>query len=337
MTNLKKIGLSALAGSLVAFSANAVEMGVSGTAEVTYTTNGGKGSGVTGNPWGSNTAISFSGSGDVGFGTATIVRTLQDGANHGTQTDNFVSAYQTVDMGDLGTLSFDSAGGGLEGVTAYDDLLPSAYEEVWNGVGSGTSYNAGAASNDTIGYSNSFGAIGISLATTKGGTRASGDGGNGGAITGDTKDWVVTLDGSSFADGLSGGIMSSTVDYTAAASNDDELIGGWVNYSAGPVSVGYRASSIQSGTASAAGKEVSAYAIAFNVNDSMSISFATQDVEFDKAGAAAKNVTETIDALNASYTMGAASMRATISDASDDAGVAGSDDEHMELSLVLSF
>ena len=41
MKNLKKIGLSALAGSLVAFSANAVEMGVSGTAEVTYTTNGG--------------------------------------------------------------------------------------------------------------------------------------------------------------------------------------------------------------------------------------------------------------------------------------------------------
>jgi len=43
MNNLKKIGLSALAGSLVAFSANAVEMGVTGTAEVTYTTSGGKG------------------------------------------------------------------------------------------------------------------------------------------------------------------------------------------------------------------------------------------------------------------------------------------------------
>ena len=105
MTNLKKIGLSALAGSLVAFSANAVEMSVTGTAEVTYTTNGGKGSTSTGNPWGSNTSIKFSGSGDVGFGTATIVRTLNDGANVSTQSDNFVSAYQTVDMGSLGTLS----------------------------------------------------------------------------------------------------------------------------------------------------------------------------------------------------------------------------------------
>ncbi len=337
MTNLKKIGLSALAGSLVAFSANAVEMSVTGTAEVTYTTSAGKGSMSTGNPWGSNTSLKFSGSGDVGFGTATIVRTLNDGANHSTQTDNFVSAYQTVDMGSLGTLSFDSAGGGLEGVTAYDDLLPTAYEEVWNGVGSGTSYNAGAASNDTLGYSNSFGAIGVSLATTKGGTRATSDGGNGGAVTGTTKDVVVTFDGSILLDGLSGGVGTSTVDYTAAASDDDTVDMAYLNYSTGPVSVGYRISEIQSGTDGTAGKNVEAMAIAFNVNDNMAISVATQDVEFDNTGAAATNVTETIDALNVSYTMGAASLRATMSDASDDAGVAGSDDEHMEISLVLSF
>ena len=337
MNNLKKLGLSALAGSLVAFSANAVEMSVSGVAEVTYTTSGGDGSAPTGNPWGSNTSISFSGSGDVGFGTATIVRTLNDGANHGTYTDNFVSAYQTVDMGSLGTLSFDSAGGGLEGVTAYDDLLPTAYEEVWNGVGSGTSYNAGAASNDTIGYSNSFGAIGISLAQTKGGARASGDGGNGGTSTTTTSDWVITLDGSALVDGLSGGVMSSTASSSVAGVVDDETVGGWVNYSTGPVSLGYRQSEIQSGTASATGKNVEAYAIAFNVNDNMSVSIATQDTEYDKAGVAATNVTETIDAINASYTMGAASVRATMSEASDDAGTAGTDDEHMEISLVLSF
>ena len=336
MNNMKKIGLSALAGSLVAFSANAVEMSVSGVAEVTYTTNGGKGSTSTGNPWGSNTSLSFSGSGDVGFGTATIVRTLNDGANHSTQSDNFVSAYQTVDMGSMGTLSFDSAGGGLEGVTAYDDLLPTAYEEVWNGVGSGTSYNAGAASNDTLGYSNSFGAIGISLATSKGGTRASADGGNDTGITGTTKDVVITFDGSALVDGLSGGVMSSTKSMTAAAADDDEIHGVWLNYTTGPISVGARGSSVDSGTAGAATKDVEAFSVAFNVNDNMSISLATQDVEFDKT-AGGVNVTETIDAINASYTMGAASVRATMSEASDDAGTAGSDDEHMEISLVLSF
>ena len=68
----------------------------------------------------------------------------------------------------------------------------------------------------------------------------------------------------------------------------------------------------------------------------MSISLATQDVKFDKT-AGGTDVTETIDAINASYTMGAASVRATVSEASDDGGTAGTDDEHMEISLVLSF
>ena len=272
MKNLRKVGLSALAGSLVAFSANAVDMSVTGTAEVTYTTNGGTGSTVTGNPWGSNTSIKFSGSGDVGFGTATIVRTLNDAANVSTRDDNYVSAYQTIDMGDMGTISFDSVGGGLEGVTAYDDLLPSAYEEVWNGVGSGTSHNAGAASNDSLGYRNSFGPVTVSLATTKGGTQASSDGSNDTGITGSTKDVVIALDGSMLIDGLNGGVMKSTVDYTAATSDDDETHGAWINYSSGPVSVGYRISSIQSGTAGTAGKEVEAMALAFNANDNLSVS-----------------------------------------------------------------
>ena len=161
MNNLKKIGLSALAGSLVAFSANAVEMSVSGTAEITYATLKGDGTAgvTTGSPWGSNTSLKFSGSGNVGWADVTLVRTIND------KMSAYLSAWQTMDMGDLGTLSFDAIGGGLAGVTAYDDKLPTAYEEIWNGVsGSGIS---GAASNDTIGYSNSFGPVSISLATSK--------------------------------------------------------------------------------------------------------------------------------------------------------------------------
>ena len=115
---------------------------------------------------------------------------------------------------------------------------------------------------------------------------------------------------------------------------DDEVVGGWVNYSTGPVSVGYRLTDNSAGAGTE--KNVEAYAIAFNVNDNMSVSLATQDIEFDRT-AGGTNTTETIDAINAAYTMGAASVRATMSEASDDAGVAGSDDEHMEISLVLSF
>ena len=335
MKNLKKVGLTALAGSLVAFSANAVEMSVSGTAEVTYTTNNGT-TETTGNPWGSNTSISFSGEGDVGFGTAKIVRTLNDGIA------SALSAWQTLDMGDMGKLSFDAIGGGLEGTTAYDDKLPTAYEEVWNGI-SGTGV-IGAASNDTLGYSNTFMGMGISLATTKGnqaGTAGattgtgSGDGGNDGAgVTYSQSDWHLSY-AVPYVDGLTVMYGQSTRDFAVATENDDTSSVGHILYSTGPVSVGYRMAEFHDGSAGSNGTNVEAYAVAFNVSDEVKVSFATQDREYDVPSGT--NVTETSDAVNASYTMGAMTVRGTFSESKDTAGQSGDTDEHMELSLVLAF
>jgi len=332
MNNLKKIGLSALAGSLVAFSANAVEMGVSGTAEITYATIKGDGTAgvTTGSPWGSNTSLKFSGSGNVGWADVTLVRTINDKLGSA-----YLSAYQTMDMGDLGTISFDAIGGGLEGVTAYDDKLPTAYEEVWNGVsGSGI---GGAASNDTLGYSNSFGPISVSLATSKkGGVAASTDGGIGAEpVTGTISDIHFTVDGSMLLDGLTLMAGTSTTDYTNAADEDDTAHVGHVLYSSGPVSVGYRMGQAQSGTASTAGQNIDAMSVAFAVNDNISVSVATQDTEYDTPSGV--NITENVDAISASYTVGAASVRMHRADSSNDGGVTGQDVEYMELSLVLAF
>ena len=332
MNKMKKIGLSALAGSLVAFSANAVEMSVSGVAEVTYSTIDSTGTSQvnSGNPMGSNTSLSFSGSGDVGFGTATIVRTINDGGGA------YLSASQTLDMGAMGLLSFDSTGTGLEGVTAYDDKLPTAYEEVWNGVsGSGVS---GAGSNDTLGYSNSFGPIGISIAHTKGGTAASSDG-NVAAESGDSiTDMHVTIDGSMLLDGLTLMAGSSTTKDTQPGATDTVNNVGHILYSTGPISVGYRMAESQPGNGATVetGLNIEAMSVAFAVNDELSVSFAQQDTEYDVA-ASATNVTEEVTALNASYTVGAASLRATFSESDDDGGVQNNNVEMTELSLVLSF
>ncbi len=330
MKNIKKIGLSALAGSLVAFSANAVEMGVTGTAEVTYTTNGGNQTNSnTGNAWGANNSISFSGEGDVGFGTAKIVRTLNDNVSA-----NWLSAWQTLDMGDLGKLSLDAVGGGLEGVTAHDDILPTAYEEVWNGVsGAGVS---GAGSNDTIGYSNTFAGVTLSLSRTDGGTAGSADGANDSdGSTGTISDWHLKASVPGM-EGLTVAYGESTQDFALTGEDDDVSEVGHVLYSSGPVSVGYRLAAFSDGTAGEASTETEAYALAFNVNDALAISVATQDTVYDNTGGVA-NVTEGVDAINASYTVGAASVRMTMSDSSNDGGASGTKDEHMEVSLLLAF
>jgi hypothetical protein len=91
-----------------------------------------------------------------------------------------------------------------------------------------------------------------------------------------------------------------------------------------------------------AGETATAASVAYNVNDALTVSYAQQDVEYDKvqgilAAATAVDQTETSRAFNAAYTMGAATVRGTLSKASDKGGVTGSKDEHMEISLVLSF
>ena len=125
MNNLKKVGLSALAGSLAAFSANAVEMSVAGSAAMTYIN--GDSSEVTGNPYGMNTSLAFSGSGDVnGYETSlTVVAADSVGG--------MSSAALTVDLGDMGKVSFDQ-GVGIGGISTIDDKTPSAYEEVWDNL-----------------------------------------------------------------------------------------------------------------------------------------------------------------------------------------------------------
>ena len=334
MNNLKKIGLSALAGSLVAFSASAVEMSVSGVAEVTYSTVEGTGASQlnAGNPMGSNTSLKFSGSGDVGFGTATIVRTFNDGGA------TYLSAYQTLDMGSMGTLSFDSIGGDLEGVGANDDKLPTAYEEVWNGVAG--SEITGARSNDTLGYSNSFGPIGVSLAYTGGGTAASSDGTVATeAATGKIKDMHFTIDGSMLVDGLTLMAGTATIEAPTSGTTDTTENVAHILYSSGPVSLGYRFAEVQPGrfNTTQTGFNMDSYSIAFAVNENLSISLAQQDTEFDNTGAAAVNVTNEVTALNAAYTVGAASVRGTMSESDNDEGVAGATEDFMEISLVLSF
>ena len=133
MTNWKKAGLTALAGSLVAFSANAGDLSVSGSATITYTGNtgaqDGRGGTATdghdGQRWGLGRTISFTGSGEMDNGwTVTLTQSLAAGAVSG----NGVS----LDMGDMGTLDYQNSTA-ARGIGKIDDVMPTAHEEVWDG------------------------------------------------------------------------------------------------------------------------------------------------------------------------------------------------------------
>ena len=76
MINLKKVGLTALAGSLVAVSAHAGEISVSGSANVTYK----EGNGAVSDSFGTDKDVTFSGSGELDNGWTFAVGTLMTDA-----------------------------------------------------------------------------------------------------------------------------------------------------------------------------------------------------------------------------------------------------------------
>ena len=325
---MKKLGLSALAGSLVAFSANAAELSVNGGVEITYTDTGGNtGNEVTGNPYGANSSITMTGSGDVGFGTVSMTRTINDTAN------GWGSSHQSLDMGDMGIFSFDSSAGGLVGITANDDLMPTAYEEASTGVSS--KGVTGVGSTNVIGYRNTFGMFSVSAGYTRGGTQTAESASSGPGGLGSTTDVYVSA---SPIDGLTigaGTASNATTDISTTSTDTKEFVANAV-YSTGPVSFGYRVGEDNNGTAGTASRTVEHMAVAFNVNDSFAISYGVQDIEVEAISATAA-VTEEVTGISAAYTSGAASVRINHSKADNDNGVAGVDDETTEISLVLSF
>ena len=159
MDNLKKVGLTALAGSLAAVSANAAEMTVSGATVLTYTSE--DGSEVTGNPYGMKTNIGFTASGDVNGYTVSYMQTSVD------QFAGMSSARLSVDMGDMGVIAFDQGSG--SGLATIDDKTPTAAEEIWDGLDGLTAGGlvGAAGSSGVFNYVNTFAGLTINAADRK--------------------------------------------------------------------------------------------------------------------------------------------------------------------------
>jgi len=344
MNNMKKIGLSALAGSLVAFSANAVEVSVSGKTEVTYS---GK-DGVAGNKWGSGNALTFSGSGDVNGMTATYTAVIQDGGQASSNTsETFASSSLMLDMGDMGTIGFDQ-GVGEFGVSTIDDKTPYAYEEIWTYTGASNGLAAAGGCN-VIGYKNTFAGVSLSLEIDPGHSSSltdsggcTGDGGNTAGET-DVSGYNYALTAAvPYLEGLSVGVGHGKEENnnqiaTQALRTDVTFTTGYASYAVGPVTVAMQKSSKNGGTAGATSNNIDIYGVSFNVNDNFAISYSSMDNETDKTGGGT-NVTEETTGIGASYTMGSASVRLLNAETDN---VGGDSDkaavEHTEISLLLAF
>ena len=331
MNNIKKIGLSALAGSLAMFSVNA-DIVISGSSEMTYASNSGSTGGVnsnSGNPFGMSNDINITGSGELDNGFTYSVNTNFAGQDMAAD-----SSILKIDMGDLGTLGFDQ-GSGAFGISTLENKVPTAYEEADHGVGT-LGHGIDAVGNtNVIGYSNTISGVGISLQynpDTNTQTFNQAGATNGGGSTGSNWNMAVTM-AVPEVDGLTLAAGYSETDNIGTATDNEEMTAA-INYTMGAVSVGYQQSVVDNNGGST-GAEVTAYGIAFNVNENLSLSYSINDNE--KMNASAAHVTEESKGYQAAYSMGSASVRVAFNEADNVGGVTAEKAENTEISLSLAF
>ena len=286
MNNLKKIGLTALAGSLVAVSANAIEMSVSGATSVSYTsastaTAAAGSQGPGGQAIGVDTTIMFNGSGELENGfTVSSYAALDDG-----RANTLSSSQLTLGMGSLGTVVFAQQFG--TAANGIDHMVPRVKEEAFDQAGGSALQNFGRATAEgAVTYkSPSFDMAGLSLSFGLDYDPAAGnasddhdavtDKGAGGAGSGIGQVVKISSDM-----GLTIGAGREVISGQGKAG-DKENITGYVLYTMGPVSVGYQQYYLDNGNgAGGAGNTKSspdydgdAMSIVFNVNDNLSLGY----------------------------------------------------------------
>jgi outer membrane protein OmpU len=310
MTNLRKIGLTALAGTLAATTAHAGDLTVTGTATMEYQSTQDTISSNT-DSFAQNGTIVFSGSGELDNGMGVSFMQALAG---GTLTSQSVA----LDMGDMGTLSVASLN--MAGIGTIQDMVPNAGEQPWDDLGTqGTEHGtpeqgvASPHSGDRLGYSINVGGAILSAAMNY-------------AVNSPTTSAAIQLP--NLVEGLNIGAGLAEDQQSATVENDIETY--YITYSMGPISVGAQQTKVDHQTANS-DIERDSYGITFAVNENLSIGYGVSDTEFD-----AKSLDEENTGIQASYTSGGMTV-GVVNNTKDNMGGDNTDKEMTELKLTFAF
>ena len=322
MNNLKKIGLSALAGSLVATSAFAGEMSVAGGASINVEhTNGGNAD--TGKTFSMGNQLTFSGSGELDNGLNVALSFVLD-QNDDKKADNatntffnqgspFDSHSVTISSDAMGSLKFSGEGGSsaisaLDGTAAGDiwdsfDIASSVHPTgigggdnsmmytlpaMVDGVAINTSYTPRGTADSTVAYSISY----------------------------------TGMENLTFAYAMGDGSADNT---------DGEAMK--VSYVMGPITAAFT-NYEYSGATAATSDDTSSYAVTYLLpGDEVSVTYGTESVE--RSG---KQDVETWK-VSGSYTAGGMTLSATMMEVDnlDGSTTASQDRERWALGLSFAF
>ena len=293
--NIKKIGLTALAASLVSASANAGELTISGAASLGI--GGYSGEKIDlGTSFTMGNQFTVSGSGELDNGmTVSLSYELDNGE---TVFDNHSL---TVSSEGMGSLKFSGHGGSSASQTV-DATVAGDIWDGYDGTGiaenvTGTALSAASAGNNSMLYTLPEVMEGVSIVASY----------NPG-VSGTTESevgYAVTYTG---IDGLTAA-YASTDENTGTANTSGEQTAYKVTYAYGPITLGVSKSDYDVGSGGT-DQEVDAYNISYTVSDELSLSYGVEEI--NKGGT---TVDAEYSAIVASYTSGGMTLTAKLEEA----------------------
>ena len=312
MNTFKKLGLTALATSLVVSSAYAGEMSVKGSASMAVKNNSKT---ATGKSWTMGNQLTFTGGGELDNGLNVSLSFVLDQADDTAFANSpFDSHSLTISSESMGTLVFAGEGGSSAiGFGAPLDL--------WDGGFSATTPDSASTSNNMLTYTlptiaDGFGAK-VSY-TPKSGT----------TMTGSAHAWNLSYTG---IEGLS--LNYGKGEDNGSTAGDGEQTKYSATYAYGPITAMYTVSDYD-GLTAADDEVTTTYQLSYTVSENISISYANE--EHDESNTA---VDEEFDEVSASYTSGGMTISVAQRNAENvgNSALATADKERWKLGASFAF
>jgi outer membrane protein OmpU len=332
MNNLKKIGLNALAASLVSTSAFAGALTVAGSAGINYenyqaadsTTSASNGT----KAFSMGNQITFSGSGELDNGMSVSLSFVLDQNDDSTAAGAAYSGGPfdghsvTVSSDSMGSLKF-SGEGADSAANAVGDTAAGNIWDLWDARNGSTSkMKESNATTNMFNYTFPSMVDGLTLAASYVPAGANDES--------DTA-YSVTYTG---IEGLTASYGSGTDDDAAGTGANADQATMKLSYAYGPVTLAYSDHEYDTNTASS-DQDITAYKLSYTVSDAISVSYAQETIDSEN--------TSHIDAeytrISASYTAGGMTISGNMSEMENgthSTATAG-DEEYVGLSVSFAF
>ena len=296
--NIKKIGLTALAASLVSVSAHAGSMSVAGGASMN--TEGYSGEGLTaGTTFSMGNQLTFTGSGELDNGINVSLSFVIDQGDdeNNNETSPFDSHSVTISSDGLGTLVLAGEGGS----SATSSIDGTAAGDIWDTFDGARGYTTGVAVSDAGGVANN---LFYTLPSIVDGLSIFGNYNPQGSARESSTGFGFTYTG---VEGLTAKYaVADEVGTTTALSGDQTV---WhLAYVYGPVTVSASNSDFDVGT-STSDQETSSFAVSYTISDELSVTYGEDTIE--KGG---DPTDAEYSVISGSYTAGGMTISASMKD-----------------------